>query len=302
VIVVTGASGFIGSALVTHLGAAGVAVAGIDRRPPAADRPASRHVMADLADPLVPVVRQLLAGADAVVHLAGRAGVRDRTPGVDLARHRDNVLATRRVLGAAGGPVLAASSSSVYGGSRDGRPCREDDALRPTGGYARSKAAAEDACRAARDDDVTVCVLRPFTVVGPGQRPDMALDHWIRAALARRPVEVFGGLHRSRDVTDVRAVVAAIAQLVDHATSDRPLPDVVNLGTGHARTLAELLDAVGRAVDRPLDVRVTPAADDDPDHTLADTACCAATLGWVPTTDLDDVVAAQLGRLRRAAA
>jgi len=89
---------------------------------------------------------------------------------------------------------------------------------------------------------------------------------------------------------------------VDHATSDRPLPDVVNLGTGHARTLAELLDAVGRAVDRPLDVRITPAADDDPDHTLADTACCAATLGWVPTTDLDDVVAAQLGRLRRAAA
>ena len=46
---------------------------------------------------------------------------------------------------------------------------------------------------------------------------------------------------------------------------------------------------------------MTPPADDDPDHTLADTTRCAATLGWVPTTDLDDVVAAQLGRLRRAA-
>jgi nucleoside-diphosphate-sugar epimerase len=251
-------------------------------------------VLADLADPLAPGVRELLAAADAVVHLAGRAGVRDRTTGVALARHRDNVLATRRVLAAATGPVLAASSSSVYGGSRSGRACREHDALRPAGGYARSKAAAEAACAAARDDGAAVCVLRPFTVVGPGQRPDMALDRWIRAALERRPIEVFGSRHRSRDVTDVRAVVAAIAQLVDHATRGGALPDVVNLGTGQARTLDELLEAVQRAVDRPLDIRVTSPADDDPDHTLADTARCAATLGWVPTTDLDDVVAAQL--------
>ena len=300
-IVVTGASGFIGSALVSQLAATGIAVTGIDRRPPGADRVAARHVLADLADPLPPIVRDLLAGADAVVHLAGRAGVRDRTPGIDLARHRDNVLATQQVLAAATGPVLAASSSSVYGGSHRGRACQEDDVLRPAGGYARSKASAEDACATARAAGAAVCVLRPFTVVGPGQRPDMALDHWIRAAIERRPIEVFGGLHRSRDVTDVRAVVAAIAQLVDQATRGAALPAVVNLGTGRARTLGDMLEAVRRAVGGPLDVRVTPPADDDPDHTLADTTRCAATLGWIPTTDLDDVVAAQLGRLRAAA-
>ncbi len=293
-IVVTGASGFIGSALVTYLDAAGVAVTGIDRRPTALDRLGPRHVVADLAEPLTPAVCDLLASAAAVVHLAGRPGVRDRTPGVDLARHRDNVVATRRVLDAATGPVLAASSSSVYGGSQHGRPCREDDELRPAGGYAWSKASAEDACTAARDAGAAVCVLRPFTVVGPGQRPDMAIDHWIRAALEGRPVEVFGGLHRSRDVTDVRAVVAAIAQLADDGARGIALPDVINLGTGCARTLDELLGAVQRVVGRPLDVRLTATAADDPDHTLADTTRCAATLGWVPTTDLDDVIAAQL--------
>jgi nucleoside-diphosphate-sugar epimerase len=316
VIVVTGASGFIGSAVVGQLAASGVAVTGLDRRPPAEptgslarglarltnDRSAPRHVQADLADPLAPAVRDLLAAADAVVHLAGRPGVRDRAPGIELARHRDNVLATRAVLDAARGPVLAASSSSVYGGSRGGRACDEGDALRPTGGYATSKATAEDACAAARAGGAAVCVLRPFTVVGPGQRPDMALDHWIRAALARRPVEVYGGLHRSRDVTDVRAVVAAITQLVDMATSGATLPDVLNLGTGRARTLGELLDAVRRTVGGPLDVRVTPPPVDDPDHTRADTSRCAATLGWVPATDLDDVVAAQLGRHQHGAA
>jgi nucleoside-diphosphate-sugar epimerase len=312
VIVVTGASGFIGSAVVARLAAVGVAVTGLDRRAPAEppgslarglarltnDRVAARHVLADLADPLDPAVRDLLAGADAVVHLAGRAGVLDRAPGVKLARHRDNVLATRAVLATARGAVLAASSSSVYGGSRGGRACHEDDRLRPAGGYAVSKAAAEDACAAARAEGAAICVLRPFTVIGPGQRPDMALDRWIRAALERRPVEVYGGLHRSRDVTDVHAVVSAITQLVDMATSGATLPAVLNLGTGRARTLGELLDAVRRTVGAPIDVRVTPSATDDPDHTRADTSRCAATLGWVPTTDLDDVVAAQLGAAR----
>ena len=50
-----------------------------------------------------------------------------------------------------------------------------------------------------------------------------------------------------------------------------------------------------RAVGPPLDVRVDAARRaDEPDHTLADTGRCAATLGWAPATDLDDVVAAQL--------
>jgi nucleoside-diphosphate-sugar epimerase len=301
VIAVTGASGFIGSALVPHLAAAGLAVVGVDRRPAWRDVPGVRRVVADLADPPSEDLCRTLAAADVVVHLAGRPGARDRSPGVELARHRDNVLATAHVLAAAAGPVLVASSSSVYGGAPGGRPCHEDDTRRPLGGYARSKARAEDVCSEHRSDGAPVCVMRPFTVVGPGQRPDMALDRWLAAALAGRPVEVFGSLDRSRDVTDVGAVVRALAQLVELAAAGRDLPATLNLGTGTARTLGELVAAVRRAVPGAVDVVVTPRRDGDPDHTLADTKRCAATLGWVPTTDLDDVVAAQLGSLRAAA-
>ena len=97
------------------------------------------------------------------------------------------MLTTRHVLAAATGPVLAASSSSVYGGSLGGRASHEDDDLRPVGGYARSKVAAEALCAEHRDAGEAVCVVRPFTVVGPGQRPDMAVDRWLRAALGRSP-------------------------------------------------------------------------------------------------------------------
>jgi nucleoside-diphosphate-sugar epimerase len=243
----------------------------------------------------------VLGRAAVVVHLAARPGARDASPGIELARHRDNVVATRHVLAAAGGPVLAASSSSVYGGSCGGRPSREGDALRPTGGYARSKALAEAACAEARAAGVPVCVLRPFTVIGPGQRPDMAIDHWLRAAIAGRPLDVLGGLDRTRDVTDVRRVVAAVRELAVAAAAGTALPDALNLGTGRGRSLGELVAAVGRATGRRVDVRVTARHDDEPDHTLADTTRCAAVLGWVPATDLDEVVAAQLGRVGAAA-
>ena len=290
VIVVTGASGFLGAALADHLARHGLPVIGIDRRP-APPTPHGRHVVAELTDRR-PDVRRLLATADVVVHLAARPGARDRMPGIEQARHRDNVVATRHVLGAASGPVIVTSSSSVYGGAFGGRASHEGDRLRPIGGYARSKAAAEATCAAHRAAGRTVCVVRPFTVVGPGQRPDMAIDRWLRAALAGRPIEVLGALDRSRDVTDVRDVTRALALLVERAAAGAHLPDVLNLGTGRARTLGDLAAAVQRAV--PTAILVTPHVETEPDHTLADTRRLAATLDVVPATDLDDVVHRQL--------
>jgi len=80
------------------------------------------------------------------------------------------------------------------------------------------------------------------------------------------------------------------------------LPEVLNLGTGQARTLGELVAAVQRAVPGPRSVHVVDDAVAEPDHTLADTTRLAATLGWVPSTDLHEVVARQLDRLTGAPA
>ncbi len=292
VIVVTGASGFIGTALVRRLAGDGAQVIGVDRRP--ARSGDTGHHTVDLAAPLPHGVRRLLASADVVVHLAGRPGARDHSPAIALARHRDNVVTTRPVLAAAGGPVVVASSSSVYGGAAAGHSCREDDPPRPRGGYARSKWRAEAECAARRRGGGEVCIVRPFTVIGPGQRPDMAVARWIGAAVAGTPIEVFGSLTRTRDVTDVRGVARALADLVALAAAGRSLPPVLNVGTGRARSLGEIVDAVRRATRSRSDVLVVPGAKDEPDNTLADTRRCAATLGYVPVTDLDEVVAEQL--------
>jgi nucleoside-diphosphate-sugar epimerase len=282
-VVVTGAAGFLGRALVAALAADGTAVVALDRRPPPTG-PGIVPVRADLlgADP---AVAQALRSADAVFHLAGHPGVRDTGPAADAARTRDNVAATAAVLAAvpAGTPLVVTSSSSVYGGAA-GRPSRETDPLHPLGAYARSKAAVELLC-AGRP----VAVLRPFTVAGEGQRPDMALARWIAAVRAGDPIRVFGSPERSRDVTDVRDVVRA-ARLA----AERGVTGPLNVGTGRPHTLAELAAAVCRVLAAPAELVLAPAAAVEPAATWADTTRLARTLGFVPATDLDDVVARQV--------
>ena len=283
-IVVTGSSGFIGTSLVTRLVEEGHDVVGIDRRLPSVIHGAPTEVT-ELSRPS-PTTRRLLADAAAVVHLAARPGVRACGSAVDHERWRDNVLAPRRVVSAMdpAAHLVVTSSSSVYGGSRHGRPCDEDQPLLPIGGYARSKVLTERECE--RHAGPT-CVLRPFTIVGEHQRPDMALARWIALAERGESLTVYGSLDRTRDLTDVAAVVRAIVVVLDRSTAG-----TLNVGTGIAITLGECVDAVRRTV-RDVPVRVVPSAADEPDDTLADTARGAATLGFVPTTVLADVVERQ---------
>ena len=282
-IVVTGSSGFIGRQLVEHLRWGREHVVGIDRLPAAG----GDHLVAELSAPGSDV-GAVLAEARAVVHLAGCPGVRDRSPDIGYRRWRDNVVATKRVLEATpvATPIVVASSSSVYGGSRAGRPSTEDDKLRPVGGYARSKAATEQVCAARRARGAHVTVVRPFTVVGPGQRPDMALARWIHSARNGRAIEIYGSLGRRRDFTDVRAIVRALAALTERG------PMVLNLGAGRSRTLGELVAQVqARFGDTGLVVTRPPVG--EPDVTLADPTRSLAVLGFSLHTDLASVVAAQ---------
>lgn len=281
-IVVTGSSGFVGRHVVELLARRGADVTGIDRRPPGA-HPA---LVADLSRPEAGVA-QVLSRADAVIHLAGCPGVRDVGRDAARRRHRDNVVALREVLRLLPGdvPLVAVSSSSVYGGSRDGRPSHEDDPLQPRGGYARSKLLAEALCRQT-DRRAPVTVVRPFTVVGDGQRPDMALHRWVSAALRGEPLTVLGSLTRTRDLTDVRDVAAALVDLALLAPGGS-----VNVGTGRAVTLGAMVEAVADATGTSSALRVVPAGLEEAPDTLADVSRLVALTGRRPSTDLADVVA-----------
>jgi nucleoside-diphosphate-sugar epimerase len=288
VAVVTGAAGFIGRILVDELARCGSVVA-IDRLP-LAPSDGVTAITADLLDHM-PEVHAALAGADVVYHLAGCPDVRDPRPDAEQRRYRDNVLATAAVLSAVPPdiPLVVTSSSSVYGGTTGGRPCAETDTLHPRGGYARSKLLVERLCEGRLQSGGLVCVTRPFTVAGEGQRPGMAVSRWIAAVHAGQPLPLYGSPRRSRDITDVRDTARALAGL--GAARARGL---VNIGTGVGHSIERIATAVCRVLGVAPRFVVEPGHPAEVEHTLADTSQLRRLIGWVPHTDIDALVTRQV--------
>jgi nucleoside-diphosphate-sugar epimerase len=288
VAVVTGGAGFIGRILVQELARCGPVVA-IDRRAMAQDDGVTA-ITADLLDH-TPQVRGALAAAEVVYHLAGCPDVRDPRPDAEQLRYRDNVLATAAVLSAVphDTPLVVTSSSSVYGGTAAGTPSTETDSLRPHGGYARSKLLVEQLCEGRLQSGGLVCVARPFTVAGEGQRPGMAVSRWITAVHAGRPLALYGNPRRSRDITDVRDAARALTSL--GAAGARGL---VNIGTSVGHTIERIATAVCDVLGVPPHFVIEPGHPAEVEHTLADTTRLRALIGWVPQTDLEALVARQV--------
>jgi len=303
-IVVTGASGFVAGTLVPVLTGAGHRVVAIDRAAPTLFNQSVTHLTCELSTPRDEVITALRE-ADAVIHVAGCPGVRDSAPRVAQRRHRDNVDAAEAVLAAtpAATPTIVLSSSSVYGGARfhsSPGTCRdtisashEDDPLCARGGYAASKIATEQVCRQRADAGGHVLVVRPFTVLGEGQRPDMAVARWAHEARNTGAVTVLGDPARTRDFTDVRDVARTLSALLDCGATG-----TVNLGTGRGQTLAALATAVSNAVGVTPALHVVPAGEAEVAHTRAHTQRLRSLVGFVPHTDLPDVVARSVASLR----
>jgi nucleoside-diphosphate-sugar epimerase len=191
-VLVTGASGFVGRAVVTALADSGRAVSAGVRRRPQPPFPASVEVVQhpDLSQSFD--WTPLLEGVDQVVHLAGIA----HTGGVPPAHYdRLNRLATAELAAAAATTgvqhfVFVSSIRAQAGPSAD-HALTERDEPAPTDAYGRSKLAAEAAVRAA---GVPFTILRPALFYGPGVKGNFAL--LLRAARSRWPLPVRNFVNR----------------------------------------------------------------------------------------------------------
>jgi UDP-glucose 4-epimerase len=204
-ILVTGASGFIGRALVEGLANAGHSVRAAMRQP-ADVFPRSVEVVA-VSDLTRPVEwRALLSRMETVVHLAGIAHA---GPGIaEDVYDRVNRLATAELAAAAKAVgihhLVFVSSIRAQSGPSVAGPLRETDAPQPTDAYGRSKLAAEDAVRAA---GVPHTILRPVLIYGPGVKGNLArlID------IARTPWPLpFGLCHNRRSLLARQNLIEAI--------------------------------------------------------------------------------------------
>ena len=242
----------------------------------------------------------LVEGAQAVLHLAGLAGVRPSF--ADPTRYaRVNVegtAAVQEVTRQSGiERFVFASSSSVYGNATP-LPAREDaPAVVPESPYAASKRGAEliasAFCKGA--PAMRCAALRFFTVYGPRQRPEMAITLFTRAVLAGRPVTVFGDGSMRRDFTHVDDIVRGVLAALDRA---RPGFRVYNLGSGAPVDLQALVQAIGEAAGEEPAVQRAPVPLGDVDATFAEIGRAREELGWEPRISLREGLRSVVGWVR----
>ena len=305
-VVVTGAAGFIGSHTCERLVAAGHRVTGIDafdgylypaevKRGNAAELarlPADRFqlITADICDREA-MARAIGGDVDVVCHLAALAGVR---PSLEepLRYLRTNiegtgvVLERMRALGLA--RLVFASSSSVYG-VRPGVEAevvafREDDpCLAPASPYAATKRMNELQLSTYRDlFGIGVFALRFFTVYGPRQRPDMAINKFVAAIARGTPITLFGDGSSRRDYTFIDDIVSGVVAAIDRVAPGRY--EIYNLGGTQTVSLQELVEIIERVVGKRAVIERRPLQPGDVPVTYANVDRARAALGYTPTT------------------
>jgi UDP-glucuronate 4-epimerase len=299
-VVVTGGAGFIGSTLVDRLLSKGWDVTAVDSFDPFYPRAVKENHLArahsDAAFNLVEVDTRnrgaLLAAVErarpeVVVDLAARAGVRPSIADPDAyininVRGFQHTLAATEAVGAR---LVFASSSSVYGADPR-RPFREEQmTAQPLSPYGATKVAGEALAHAHHaTTGLPIAIARLFTVYGPRQRPDLAINSFARGMLAGEQITLYDGGRGSRDYTYVDDVVDAFVRLID-----APAPYVlVNVGGHSPVTTTELVDRLENVLGVRASRVAAPAQPGDVPATYADITRARDMLGWEPRVGLDE--------------
>jgi UDP-glucuronate 4-epimerase len=303
-VLITGVAGFIGSHLAQRCLEQGHDVRGVDsfttyydiavKRANVAqigDHPSWSFLEADLVDL---DLMSVLDGIEVVFHLAAQPGVRASWGQTFEAYVDSNVTALQRLLEASKAAAIErfvfASSSSVYGDA-ERLPTSEETLLQPLSPYGVTKVLGEHLCRIYnRSFGLSTVMLRYFTVYGPRQRPDMAFNRLIRAALEQEEILIYGDGAQTRDFTFVSdAVDGTIA-----ATWKGSTGSVYNLGGGARTSMNEVLSMIVEITGEKLNVRRVEAQAGDARDTAADTTRARAELGFAPSRSLYEGIGEQV--------
>ncbi|MEJ2383654.1 MAG: NAD-dependent epimerase [Xanthomonadales bacterium] len=324
-VLVTGAAGFIGSAVALALRRRGDTVTGVDNlndyydvalkqarldRVQAAVEPGDyRFVRLDIADRVAVAELFDAGGFERVVHLAAQPGVRYSIEHPHTYVDSNivgflNVLEGCRHHGVA--HLVFASSSSVYGANEAMPFSERHNVDHPVSLYAASKKSNELMAHAyAHLYGLPATGLRFFTVYGPWGRPDMAPMLFARAILAGEPIKVFNfGRHR-RDFTYIDDIVEGVVRTLDRPAAPSPTwsglkPDpatsrapwrVYNIGNQQPVELVRFIELLEAGLGVTARKEYLPLQPGDVPDTWADVQALTADVGYRPRTAIEDGVA-----------
>ncbi|WP_067685823.1 NAD-dependent epimerase/dehydratase family protein [Nocardia jejuensis] len=289
-VLVTGAGGYLGRAVVAALGSAGHDVVAMVHTPGAPIPGAAEVRVADVLE--AGALRRAMEGVDAVAHLAGLARARESLT-EPLRYFRVNTSGTIGVLeamAAAGVTRLAfASTAAIYASSPD-RALTEDAPDAPPHPYAASKLAAELAVEAeAGATGLSATVIRLLNLTGgTGANPSGLVPRTLDAVVTGTPLTINGDGTAIRDYLHVADAATAFVAALDRTTSGATR---YNIGSGTGTSILDVVAAVERVTGRRVPIRHNPPVPESA-ALVCDPAKARRELSWTPAhSDLDRIIA-----------
>ena len=317
-ILVTGSAGFIGSALTIELLKRGDIVVGINNHndyydPNLKEARISRHInhpnyshnKIDLNDKinLAQIFKE--SQFECVVNLAAQAGVRYSIEN-PLAYIDSNLVGFANILEGCRhnniGHLVYASSSSIYGLNTKQPFSTHSPADHPVSLYAASKKANELMAHAySHLYNLPTTGLRFFTVYGPYDRPDMALQKFTRAIINGETIKVFNNGKHKRDFTYIDDIVQGIIKTIDKRAkpnlnwdSNNPDPAsstapyrIYNIGANKPENLMDYIKALETYLGKKAKKKMLPLQPGDVINTFADVDDLVEEIGYKPETSIE---------------
>lgn len=222
---------------------------------------------------------------DIVINLAAQVGVRDSFKNPEMYE-KTNVSGLENILKLATQyrvkNFIQASSSSVYGDKK--AIMREDMELNPISPYAETKMVGEKLCQKYSNSFTKIICLRFFTVYGPKQRPDLAINKFSDYILSGKKIPLFGDGTTLRDYTFVSDIVDGIICAINYDKSDF---EIFNLGSSHPIKLIEMINVLEKQLNKKALIEYLPMQKGDAFLTWADISKAKKLLNYHPNTSFE---------------
>ena len=298
---ITGGAGFIGSHLVDSLLSEGNNVTAFDNF----DKFYSRDIkLNNISSALTFDNYQLIEGDirngevlgelfnsnhyDIVVHLAAKAGVR---PSIEnsVEYYDVNINGTLNILEAMRKfdvkNLIFASSSSVYGNNKIVPFAESDNVDNPISPYAATKKSGELLCHTYYHlYDFKINCLRFFTVYGPRQRPDLAINKFTKKIMNGETIQMFGDGTTKRDYTYIDDIVQGIILAIENLNGY----DIFNLGESRTIMLKELISLLEKTIGSNANIEKLPLQPGDVEQTYADISKARELLKYNPQFEIEE--------------
>ena len=293
-ILVTGAAGFIGSHVTERLLENNYRVIGIDNFDPFYNEEIKyKNIANSLNSPNYVFHKKNILdidflqeeSIDGIIHLAAKAGVRPSLENPE-SYIETNILGTQKLLEFAKQKQISkfifASSSSVYGNNKT--PFKETDNVdKPISVYAYTKKCGELMLQTYHHlYNLNFIAYRFFTVYGPRQRPDLAINKFVHLIKNEEPIPMYGDGSTGRDYTYISDIVDGIYAGLEYLYENEKVCEIINLGNNHPINLKDMIHTIYSVLNKKEKIIEFPKQPGDVEITYASIEKAKKLLNYQP--------------------